>query len=61
MFKKVKNIHKEALNKKLKENGSPYSCHYDIKKEFKISKAKPIIGGEYSPICNYVTVIYIHH
>ena len=26
-----------------------------------LSEMKPIIGGEYSPICNYVTVIYIYH
>ena len=24
-----------------------------------LSEMKPIIGGEYSPICNYVTTIYI--
>ena len=26
-----------------------------------LSEMKPIIGGEYSPICNYVTIIYIYH
>ena len=53
-------------------NESPILCFYlpflDMSESMKstkdsgifLSEMKPIIGGEYNSICNYITVIYIY-